>query len=257
MNIHVCIKQVPDLNAPIRIAEGELARDMDRMVLNAYDASALEEALVLAEAHGGEVEVVLIGSEKASDVIRKALAMGASKGTHIVTDLDADFDSSSYAAILAAWFRELNIEYIFTGKQSQDTDAGLTGGMLAAHLGIPWASNAVAIESDGDNLTVTRQGDSGREVLELPAPGLVTCSNDMNEPRIPNLKGIMQSKKKPVDQIPLTELFPDTDKLAGRTRILSYEEKPARKAGEKLEGEPGELAVRVARLLAEKENLIG
>lgn len=257
MNIHVCIKQVPDLNAPIRIDGGKLALDMDRMVLNAYDASALEEALVLAETHGGEVEVVLIGNEKASEVIRKALAMGAARGTHILTDRDVDFDSASYAAILAAWFGRLNVEFIFTGKQSQDTDAGLAGGMLAAQLGIPWASNAVAIEAEGKSLVVTRQGDSGREILELPAPGLVTCSNDMNEPRIPNLKGIMQSKKKPIDQISLNDLIPDIGTLAGKTKILSYEEKPARKAGEKLEGDPVELAGKVARLLADKENLIG
>src|SRR5699024_11968528 len=83
MKLYVCIKQVPDVDAPIQIKNGELKQDSDRLVLNAYDASAVEEALVLTEEHEGEVEVVLVGPDKAKETIRKALAMGADKATHI------------------------------------------------------------------------------------------------------------------------------------------------------------------------------
>ena len=254
MKITVCIKQVPDVNAPLQIKEGKLIQDTDRNILNAYDASAVEAALVLKESHDAEVEVVLVGPKKAKETIRKTLAMGADKGTHIVTDTDSSYDSFAYAKILSNFFNEKEYDYIFCGKQSQDTDAGLTGSMLAEFLDLPYSTNAVGLELGGEILTVKRQGDLGQEMIEIPAPGLVTCSNDMNDPRIPSLKGIMQSKKKTVDAIPFTDLGVSDE--AVKTNILSYEEKPERQAGKKYEGEPDEIAREVARLLDTEVNAI-
>jgi len=256
MKIYVCIKQVPDVNAPIQIKDGELIQDADRNILNAYDASAVEEALVLQEAHGGEVNVVLIGPEKGKETIRKALAMGADSGTHILTGGNEEYDSYSYAKILAAFFKNKEYDYILCGKQSQDTDAGLTGSMLAELLDLPYTTNAVGLSKDGEQLLVKRQGDAGQEMIMLPSPGLVTCSNDMNDPRIPNLKGIMQSKRKPVDSIPITELDADVSPDGSKTKVAGYEEKPKREPGKKYEGEPDEIARQVAQLLDSKENVI-
>ncbi len=256
MKIYVCIKQVPDVNAPLQIKDGELIQDADRNILNAYDASAVEESLVLKEAHGIEIEVVLIGPEKAKETLRKALAMGADKGTHIISDELVNPDSFVYAQLLAAFFKDKEYDFIFCGKQAQDTDAGLTGSMLAEFLNLPYATNAVGLSLDGSTLTVKRQGDAGQEIIELPSPGLVTCSNDMNEPRIPNLKGIMQSKRKPVDMISAADLGIDITEEQIKTRVLSFEEKPAREAGKKYEGEPDEIARKVAQLLDTKENVI-
>ncbi|HYW35334.1 MAG TPA: electron transfer flavoprotein subunit beta/FixA family protein, partial [Balneolaceae bacterium] len=134
MKFYVCIKQVPDVNAPIQIKGEELIQDTSRMNLNAYDASAVEEALVLTEENEGEVEVVSVGPDKAQETIRKALAMGADKATHIKTNGDENFDSACYAAILASFFEDKEYDFIACGKQSQDTDAGLTGSMLAERL---------------------------------------------------------------------------------------------------------------------------
>ncbi len=256
MKIYVCIKQVPDVNAPIQIKDGELIQDADRNILNAYDASAVEEALVLQETHGGEVNVVLIGPEKGKETIRKALAMGADSGTHILTGGNEEYDSYSYAKILAAFFKNKEYDYILCGKQSQDTDAGLTGSMLAELLDLPYTTNAVGLSKDGEQLLVKRQGDAGQEMIMLPSPGLVTCSNDMNDPRIPNLKGIMQSKRKPVDSIPITELDADVSPDGSKTKVAGYEEKPKREPGKKYEGEPDEIARQVAQLLDSKENVI-
>lgn len=256
MKFYVCIKQVPDVNAPIQIKEGELIQDTDRMILNAYDASAVEEALVLAEQHGGEVEVVSVGPGKASETIRKALAMGADKAVHIQTSGDTQFDSATYADILAAFFKDKEYDVISCGKQAQDTDAGLTGGMLAEKLELPYATNAVGLEIDGDKLIVKRQGDSGQEMIELPPPCLVTCSNDMNEPRIPSLKGIMQSKRKPMEAVELSSLGIDEGDLTPKTGVTGYREKPPREAGKKFEGEPDEIAREVANLLDEEENAV-
>lgn len=256
MKFYVCIKQVPDVNAPLQIKDGQLIQDADRNILNAYDASAVEEALVLSEKHGGEVEVVLIGPEKAKETLRKALAMGADKGTHIVTDGSENYDSFSYANMLAAFFKDKEYDFISCGKQSQDTDAGLTGSMLAELLGLPYATNAVGLEADGDALIVKRQGDTGQEMISLPSPGLVTCSNDMNDPRIPSLKGIMQSKRKPVDTLSVSDLSGDVGSNSSKTTILGFEEKPGREPGKKFEGEPDEIAGEVARLLDTEANVI-
>lgn len=256
MKFYVCIKQVPDVNAPIQIKGEELIQDTNRMILNAYDASAVEEALVLTEEHGGEVEVVSIGPGKATETIRKALAMGAQKATHIQTSGDENYDSATYAYILADFFKDKTYDVISCGKQSQDTDAGLTGSMLAALLDLPYATNAVGLDIGNDNLVVKRQGDSGQEMIELPSPCLVTCSNDMNEPRIPSLKGIMQSKRKPMETIELSSLNVEEGKLSAKTTVTGYQEKPERQAGKKFEGEPEEIAAEVAQLLDTEANVV-
>jgi len=256
MKFYVCIKQVPDVYAPLQIKDGQLIQDADRNVLNAYDASAVEEALVLTEQHGGEVEVVLAGPEKAKETLRKALAMGAHKGTHIVTNGDEEFDSAAYAKILAKFFSDKEYDFISCGKQSQDTDAGLAGSMMAELLDLPYATNAVGLEFSVGTLTVKRQGDVGQEIIDVPSPGLVTCSNDMNDPRIPSLKGIMQSKRKPVDTISLDDLGADISSDEVKTKVLGFEEKPEREAGKKYEGEPDEIAREVAQLLDSEENVI-
>jgi len=257
MKICVCIKQVPDVNAPIQIKNGQLIQDTDRMVLNAYDASAVEESLVLTEEHEGDIHILSVGPEKAKETIRKALAMGADEATHIQTADNASYDSATYARILAAWLKDQEFDVIACGKQSQDTDSGLAGGMLAQHLDLPYSTNAVGLSWEDDKLVVTRQGDSGQEVLELPTPCVVTCSNDMNEPRIPNLKGIMQSKRKPVEAIGLDDLGLPDDGLQPQTHIESYHEKPGREPGKKLDdGEADELAAQLAKLLDEEAGVI-
>lgn len=255
MKFYVCIKQVPDVNAPLQIKDGELIQDSDRNIMNAYDASALEEAIVIKEAHGGEIESVLIGPEKARETIRKALAMGSDSGTHIVTDEESNLDSLGYAFVLAAFFKDKEYDYILCGKQSQDTDAGLTGSMLAQLLEVPYVTNAVGITVEDGKLVVKRQGDTGQEVIEVTAPALITCSNDMNDPRIPSLKGIMQSKRKPVETLSLSDLS-SGEIQQSKTSVHGFSEKPARAPGRKFEGEPEQIAAEVAQLLDSTENVI-
>lgn len=240
MNFCVCIKQVPDVAAPIQLRGGELVTDAGRVVLNAYDASALEAALVLTEAHGGEVDVLLVGPEKATETIRKALAMGATRGAHLVVDEGTALDSASVSLLLADHvagpLAEGRYDAILTGKQAQDTDAGLGGSMLAERLGLPYVTNAVGLAQEDGALVVTRQGDAGQEVVALPTPCLVTCSNDMNDPRIPGLKGIMASKKKEIAARAVADV------PAPRVQVLGFEALPTRAPGVKLDGEPQDMA---------------
>src|SRR5690606_31262482 len=120
MKFCVCIKQVPDVTAPIQVRDGHLVMDAGRVVLNAYDASAVEAALVLKEQHGGEVDVVLVGPERAAEAVRKALAMGADGGAHLVVPEGTELDSAAVAQILAGHLRGKGYDAILTGKQAQD-----------------------------------------------------------------------------------------------------------------------------------------
>ena len=207
LRIFICCKQVPDVAMPFQIKEGQLLKDGLNFVLNAYDASSIEEALVLKEEHGAHISLILIGPEKAKEALRKGLAMGADDAIHLCDDAFDGCDSHAAAKVLSSFLNGKEYDFILTGKQSQDMDMGLTGGILANHLGIPYVTNAVGLKADPGQrkLSVKRQGDDGQEMIDAPFPCLVTCSNDMNDPRIPSLKGIMASKKKPLEVISLTE----------------------------------------------------
>jgi electron transfer flavoprotein beta subunit len=165
--------------------------------------------------------------------------MGADSATHVVCEDIGGFDSAAFASILAEQLGNGSADVILCGKQAQDTDAGLTGGMLAEKLGLPYATNAVGLAVEQVNgkemVIVTRQGDSGREILELPTPCLVTCSNDMNDPRIPSLKGIMAAKKKSIQTITL-ESIPKAD-----VEFTGYAEVPGRPPGLLLQGDPEDI----------------
>ncbi|MEX1054740.1 MAG: electron transfer flavoprotein subunit beta/FixA family protein [Rhodothermales bacterium] len=252
MKFIICIKQVPDVASPLLLRDGALVTESGRLVLNAYDASAVEEALVLTEKHGGEVHLVLAGPQRAQETIRKALAMGADAATHLQIE-DETLDSRAYAKLLAEYLSGESYDVIACGKQAQDTDAGLTGSMLAELLDLPYAANAVGLEIENSDLVVTRQGDTGQEIISLPTPCLVTCSNDMNEPRIPNLKGIMAAKRKTIAVRPVERRSAEG---GPSTRIRRYETTPSRDPGRILEGEVDEVVSELVDLLKNRAKVI-
>ena len=261
LKIFICCKQVPDVAMPFQIKEGQLVKDGLNYVLNAYDASSVEEALVMKEKYGAEITLVLIGPEKAKEALRKGLAMGADDAVHLCDDAFDGCDSHAAAKVLAEFFSTKNYDFILTGKQSQDMDMGLTGGILAHHLGIPYVTNAVGLGADPDQrrLSVKRQGDEGQEMIDVPFPCLVTCSNDMNDPRIPSLKGIMSSKKKPLEAISLSGLGLDTNEVGSMgspTSLTSWSEPDKRQAGQKFEGDADELVTTLMDKLANDAKVI-
>ena len=213
MKFIVCVKQVPDVASPLRLRKGRIDASVGRMVLNAYDASAAEGSIAFTEKYGGEVHAVLVGPPEAQETLRKVLAMGAVSAVHIqVKDRAAPAeavpdtlpDAQVCAQILADHFSKETFDVIACGKQAQDTDAGLTPAMLAELLGLPFIGNAIALERDEDGhsknrLLVTRQGDTSQEITRIETPCVVSCSNNMCDPRIPNIKGIMGARKKPID----------------------------------------------------------
>jgi electron transfer flavoprotein beta subunit len=191
------------------------------------------------------ISVVSAGPEAAKESLRKALAMGGDEAFHIIFDAAAALDHHSSVALMAEFFRKQKCDLILCGKQSQDTDLGLSAGLLASELDYPYVSNAVSIEINGSKALVKRQGDEGIELIELPMPCLISCSNDMNDPRVPTLKGIMGAKRKTINNIAPADLGMGTEDLAyGKktlSRLLSMAEPPKRKSGTKFEGEAKEL----------------
>ncbi len=210
MKFIVCVKQVPDVASPLRLQEGCIDASAGRMVLNAYDASAAEGAIAFTEKHGGEVHAVLVGPPKAQEALRKVLAMGAASAVHIrIKDKAGTVPGAlphaqACAQILADHFSKETFDVIACGKQAQDTDEGLTPAMLAELLGLPFVGNVIALDMDsGDpgkgQLLVTRQADTNQKITCIETPCVVSCSNNMCDPRIPNIKGIMGARKKPID----------------------------------------------------------
>ena len=256
MKFCICIKQVHDVSAPIQVRNEGLLIDEGRMVINAYDASALEEALVLIEQHSGEIDLLLIGPAKAQETIRKGLAMGAHRAVHILVDENKRLDSKGYALFLSEHLSQADFDVILCGKQAQDTDAGLTGGMVAELLNLPYATNAVGLDiyPTNNEIIVTRQGDTGQEIVAMKTPCLVTCSNDMNNPRIPNLKGIMQAKKKPIEKKDLAG-EPEAVDSSG-TNVLGYANPPDREPGRMLEGEIDEMIQELKDLLVNEAKVL-
>ena len=251
MKFIVCIKQVPDVTSSLYLRDGAVVAEAGRMVLNAYDASAIEGTLVLAESLGGRVHVVLVGPSQARETIRKALAMGADSAVHLCVEDGTALDARAVAQMLSDHLAGESFDVIACGKQAQDTDEGLTGSMLAELLGLPFVANAVGLDVDGDRIVVVRQGDAARETVLLETPCLVTCSNDMNDPRIPTLRGIMAASRKPIE---LRTVGIPVDLPA--VRVLRHVSLPERRTGRVLEGTPAEAVEELVRLLKREAKVL-
>lgn len=210
---------------------------------NPFDEIAVEEAVRLRERLKGEVKsikVVTIGSSKASDVLRTALAMGADTGIHIETDakfLESSIQPLLVAKTLAALVKEKekDVDLILMGKQAIDDDASQTGGMLAGLLNWPIANFASKVDIEGGKTaTVDREIDGGLEKLKMSLPAVVTTDLRLNEPRYATLPNIMKAKKKKIDKYTFKDLGIDESKEV-RLETVKVVEPPKRKGGAKVE----------------------
>jgi electron transfer flavoprotein beta subunit len=261
MKIFVCCKQVPDVAMPFQIKDGQLVTEGLNYVLNAYDASSVEEALVIKVSHEAEVSLVLMGPDKGKEALRKGLAMGADQAFHLCDPAFEGSDSHAAARVLASFFKDREFDLILCGKQSQDMDMGLTGGILAHHLSVPYITNAVGLDvkSEDRKVAINRQGDEGGENIDLPFPCLVTCSNDMNDPRIPSLKGIMSSKRKPMQILTQEELgieVSTTGAAGSPSQLVNWSEPAQRKPGQQIEGDPQELVTQLMTKLTTEAKVL-
>ena len=236
MKIVVCIKQVPDTWAEKRLnaADNSLDRVGIDLVLNDLDEYAVEEALRLVEAHGGEITLLTMGPEKAAEAIRKALSMGADAGIHIVDPALHGSDVFATAATLAAALRGREFDLLLFGSESTDARMAIVPALVAEHLGLPQLTFAGKVDVTDGGVRVERLTDYGYDVLEAQLPAVVSVVDKINEPRYPSFKGIMAAKKKPVETLTLADLGIDVDKVgfaAARTAVDSYSLRPTRSAG--------------------------
>lgn len=229
MKILVPIKRVIDPYAKVRpLADGSgLDTSDSKFEINPFDEIAMEEAVRMKEANPEIVIVaVSIGESECEDQLRKALAMGADEA--ILVKTSDDMDSMVIAAELKALVDEIQPKLILMGKQSTDGDSNQAGQMLAALLDWPQATFAAKIELGEESAIVTRETDSGEEVLSLPYPCLITTDLRLNEPRFITLPRIVKARSKPL------EVRDRATQTQSKTTILSYTSPPARQAGVKV-----------------------
>jgi electron transfer flavoprotein beta subunit len=246
MNIVVLVKQVPDSSNERNLRESDktVDRDSASLVINEMDEYAIEEALKVKEAHGGEVTVLTMGPAKATESIRKALSMGPDKAVHISDDALHGSCAVATSKVLAKALSTLEWDLVIAGAESTDGQVAAMPAMLAERLGAAQLTGARKLTVDGSTFTVERQTDDGYQVVQAAAPAIVSVWDTINEPRYPSFKGIMQAKSKPVTTLTLADLGLSADEvgLANATsEVVEFAPRPPKQAGVKVtdEGDGG------------------
>jgi len=247
MKIVVPVKRVVDYNVKIRVKPDGSGIDLAnvKMSINPFDEIAVEEAVRLKEKSGAkEVVVVSIGSTKAQETLRTALAIGADRAILIETPEGTAVEPLAVAKLLKAVVDAETPDLVILGKQAIDDDCNQTGQMLASLLDWPQGTFASKVVPEAGSVTVTREVDGGLETVKLKLPAVVTTDLRLNEPRYPSLPNIMKAKKKPLDVKKPEDLGVD---ISPRLKVLKTTEPPTRKAGVKV----GSVAELVQKLKTE------
>ena len=253
MKIAVCIKQVVTREWQLRVNDGKTwIRDQDASFeLNEPDAYALEEALRLKEAHGGEVVVCAAGPARVAQVIREALARGADRAVHVESDALASADAATVAAALAAAIKDEQFDLVLTGLQSDDQGFGQVGVILAERLGMPHATIIMEVQVADGALRVKRELEGGWfQWLALPLPALLTIQSGINQLRYATLKGIMAAKKKEIRKVAAAP----AEAAAVRIARLYFPDKG--KSTQMIGGSPAEAAAELVRQLRDEARVI-
>lgn len=255
MNIVVCGKVIPASSVTI-----EIDQNTKRMVrkgvpheLDPAAASAVEEALRLTEKQGGTVTLVSMGIGDATIGIRNALAMGVTSAVHILDDAVAGSDTLGTAKILAAAIKKQPFDLVICATESSDSYSGIVPGQIAHFLGVPPMTFAKEITIEGDRILIKRQSESGYDLVESSLPVLIAVSSGINEPRYPQLKGIMAAKKKEIKIYTAADLGLPSEEVGekgAREKVLTVGRPPKRQAG-KVVVDEGEGGKQIADFLAE------
>jgi electron transfer flavoprotein beta subunit len=197
MKILVCISVVPDTTSKISFTDNNTKFNTQgiQYILNPYDELALTRALDIAEPAGGTVTVVHVGTAESEPSIRKALSMGATDAVRINAE---PTDSQFVASQIASWAADKGFNMILTGRESIDYNGGAVCGLLGALLGLPSVNVITKLEVSGDVANMDRDIDGGRESLTCKMPFVASAQKDLCEPRIPNMRGIMAARTKPL-----------------------------------------------------------
>lgn len=247
MKILVCISKTPDTTAKIAFTDNntKFAADGVQWIINPYDEwYALVRALELKEKDASTVlHLINVGSADAEPVIRKALALGGDEAIRVNTD---SRDSFTIASQIASYAKSIGYDLILTGKETIDFNGSSIGGMVAELLDMPYIALATKLDLNGTTATVTREIEGGEEVAEVGLPLVIACQKGMAEARIPNMRGIMAARTKPLKVI-------EPVAVDALTSISSFSLPPA-KAGVKMI--PADQAEDLVRLLHEEARAI-
>jgi len=235
MKFLVCISQVPDTTTKITFTPDNKAFNSTgvQFIINPYDEMALTRALEVKEAQGGTVTVIHVGLTNADPIIRKALAIGADDAVRINAE---PTDALFVAEEIAAYAKNEKYDVILTGRESIDYNSGQVMGMIAELLNIPSVAVATKLDINGTTATLEREIDGGKEVVSVNLPFAASAQKDFAEPRIPNMRGIMSARTKPLKVVePTATVKP--------TVSLSFQSPPAKSACKMVDAEhPEELA---------------
>jgi electron transfer flavoprotein beta subunit len=264
VHIVVLVKPVPDpASGGERIGpDGRLDRAATPAVVNGNDEYALEAALKLTAAarEGSEVTLLSMAPPAAPDTLRKALAMGATRGIHVTDPALGGSCAVSTAKVLATAAKTIEFDLLLAGVDTSDGLGGSVPAAVAAHLGLPFLGYAAQIEPDEGNrsVRVRRISSGGYDVLESAMPAVISCTQALGEPRYPSLKGIMAARSKEITSRSLADLGLDAASVGGAaatTKLVDTRTPPARGATEVVRGTPQEGAARIVELLTARRIL--
>ncbi len=255
MNSVVCVSHVPDTEARIKIGGGGKSVDEAglKFIVSPYDEYALEGAIRVKEAKGGDVTVLTFGPDRASQALRESLARGATKAMHVKGD-SGTADSLGIAKVLAAAIRTIPHDLVFFGKQGVGTDNALVGPMVAELLGYPQVNVVTKLEIGDGKITAHREIEGAEEVIEASTPAVITAQKGLNEPRYASLKGIMAAKKIAIDTKSVADLgLDEADVFHARVVMVSLELPPEKTGGRKIDGaDPAAAAKAILKYIREE-----
>jgi len=257
MKIVVLVKQVPDSGSErnLNTDDHTVDRGSASNVINEMDEYAIEEALRLREAHGGDVVLLTMGPDRAVDSIRKALQMGPDSGVHVVDDALRGSCALATSKVLAAAIGQIGPDLVICGAEATDGRVQVMPHMIAERLGFAALTGARKLTVDGAALTIERQTDEGYEVVAASTPAVVSVWDTINEPRYPSFKGILDAKKKQIRALSLADLgiAPGEVGFAGASSaVVEHAKRPARQGGHKV-SDTGEGGVQLVEFLVSEK----
>jgi electron transfer flavoprotein beta subunit len=257
MNIVVLVKQVPDTEGDRRFDPSDNTVDRAAVdpVINYIDEFAIEEGLLLKEAHDGEVTILTVGPARATESIRKALSMGADKAVHVLDDAIHGTDAIGTAKVLAKALGTLEWDVAIAGSEATDARGAVVPALVAEVLGAPQLTQARKVTVDGTTVSIERVTETGYEKVEASTPAVVSVVEKINDPRYPSFKGIMAAKNKPIEVKSLSDIDLDPGEVGlanASTSVESVEAAPPREAGQVVKDE-GDGGTKIAEFLAAKK----
>ncbi len=255
MKLCVLVKQVPETtDVTVDPETGFLMRDGVASIVNPFDTYALEEAVRTKEKLGGEVIAISMGPPQAEGALRECISVGADRAVLVCDRALAGSDTLATGYALALVLKKVGYDLIFCGKQAIDGDTAQVGPGVATHLALPQAAYVRKIrEIDEKHVIAERLLEDGTEVVDLPLPAVLTVVKEINEPRLPSLRGKMKARKAEIEIFSAAEMGGEpgrTGAAGSPTRVMRVFSPPKREGGVKWTGEPQELAGKLVEELA-------